>query len=130
MQEKIEQYNQDWCNKDDSKNFNQKHETNMAQKKIMPDVNTEIEQIVDRMIQVEIQSIKTELGIKQKDKKKKKKGKKKKGKKGKKIPGQNLVKNRVPKDLLSELVEANVVKKLLPAQIDDLIGDANMLGYI
>lgn len=82
------------------------------------------------MIAVEIQNIKAEFGIKGKDKKKKKKKSKKKKKKGKKIPGQSLVKNRDPRDLLAELVEGQIVKKLLPAKIADFKGDANMLGCV
>ena len=58
----------------------------MGKKIVSPAVNTEIEQLVDLMITVEIQNIKLEFGIKGKEKKKKK-PKKKKGKKGKPIPG-------------------------------------------
>ena len=81
------------------------------------------------MITVEIQNIKLEFGIKGKEKKKKK-PKKKKPKKGKPIPGQKLVKNRDPRDMLAELVEAGIVKKLQTAKIEDLKGDANMLGCL
>ena len=42
----------------------------------------------------------------------------------------NLVKGRNPLDLLSELVEAGVVKKLMPAKLTDLRGDQNVLGCV
>ncbi len=86
LQQKIDTYDKEWCKKDESKNFNQKYENDLGKKIVSPAVNTEIEQLVDLMITVEIQNIKLEFGIKGKEKKKKK-PKKKKGKKGKPIPG-------------------------------------------
>ena len=32
--------------------------------------------------------------------------------------------------MLAELIEAGIIKKLLPAKLSDLIGDANMLGCL
>ncbi len=56
-------------------------------------------------------------------KKKKEKKPKKKNPKKKKVPGMNSVKGRNPLDLLSELVEAGIVKKLMPANLTDLKGE-------
>ena len=52
-------------------------------------------------------------GKKKSSKKKTKMGKM--GKMGGKIPGANLCKNRDPRDMLAELIEAGIVKKLMPA---------------
>lgn len=43
LQEKIDSYNKEWSAKDETKNFNQKYETDLAKDKVMPNVNTEIE---------------------------------------------------------------------------------------
>lgn len=37
---------------------------------------------------------------------------------GKKVPGQSSCKNRDPRDMLAELIEAGIVKKLKPATVD------------
>lgn len=63
---------------------------------------------------------------------KKKKGKKKKKKKGKKkkpkkVPGAKSCRNRDPRDMLAELIEAGIVKKLAPANLCDIKGGPNML---
>ena len=42
----------------------------------------------------------------------------------------NSVKGRNPLDLLSELVEAGIVKKLMPANLTDLKGEQNILGSV
>jgi hypothetical protein len=79
---------------------------------------------------MELENLRLKYGLK-KPKAKKKKGKKK-GKMGKmgKIPGANLCKNRDPRDMLAELVEAGIVKKFVPAKISDLLGEHNLLGCV
>ncbi len=60
--------------------------------------------LVDEMIGIELDNLRLERGIKKKKAKKSKKKKKKETKK--KVPGANLVKNRDPRDMLAELIEA------------------------
>lgn len=64
------------------------------------------------MIEIELDNLRLEHGIK-KGKASKKKGKAKKPK-VKKVPGQNFCKNRDPRDMLAELIEAGICKKLYP----------------
>jgi len=64
------------------------------------------------MIQMEIDNLRIKCGMKVI---KEKKPKKKKKKKVKEMPWGKDIKNRDPKDILIELIEAKVVKKLLPA---------------
>jgi len=63
--------------------------------------------------------------------KKKKKGKKKKGKKKKKkgikLPGAKYIRDRDPYDLLVELIQHNIVKKLPPQNLKDFIGEFNYI---
>ena len=63
--------------------------------------------------------------------KKKKKGKKKKGKKKKKkgikLPGAKYIRDRDPYDLLVELIQHNIVKKLPPTSLKEFIGEFNYI---
>lgn len=62
-----------------------------------------------------------------KKKGKKKKNKKKKKKKGPKLPGFKYIKDRDPYDLLVELIQHNIVKKLPPQNLKDFIGEFNYI---
>ena len=65
---------------------------------------------------------------KQKKKKKSKKKKKKsKKKKGPKLPGYKLIRDRDIYDLLVELIQNNIVKKLPPQKLKDFIGEFNYI---
>ena len=48
-------------------------------------------------------------------------------KKKKKFPGDKMTAKKDPRDMLAELIEAGIVKKLEPAAINELIGDCNPL---
>lgn len=86
--------------------------------------------VVDQIIQIEIDNLNIMVKGKPAKKKKAKKPKKKKKKKGKSMPWGKLVGHRDPRDLLSELIESGVAKKLMPAQLNDLIGDFSKLGSV
>jgi hypothetical protein len=83
------------------------------------------------MIKMELENMKTLSGAKAK--KKKKKGKKKKKKKGKsklpKLPGMKMIKDMVnrPKELLVNLINNNIVKKIPPAKLSEFIGEFNYI---
>lgn len=48
-------------------------------------------------------------------------------KKKKKFPGEKFTSKKDPRDMLAELVELGIVKKLEPAKLSELVGDCNML---
>ena len=78
------------------------------------------------MIEIELDNLRLEHGIK---KKKTKAAKKKKPKsKKKKIPGALSCKNRDPRDMLAELIEAGICKKLYPCLMREFVGEANLIG--
>lgn len=81
---------------------------------------------MDELIDVELGNLRLKYKLKKKKgkKKKKKKGKKKRAKK---VPGAKSCKNRDPRDMLAELIEAGIVKKLQPALLSDIKGGTNML---
>jgi len=63
---------------------------------------------------------------KKKGKKKKKKGKKKK-KKGLKLPGFKQIKDMQKEEILLQLIQHNIVKKLPPQNLSDFIGEFNYI---
>ena len=82
----------------------------------MPEIEDNVKNLVDEIIDIELGNLR--LKYKLKKKKGKKKGKKKKKKKkAKKVPGARLCKNRDPRDMLAELIEAGIIKKLMPAKL-------------
>ena len=87
-----------------------------------PEVENEIDNIVDELIEIELDNRHLYLFNKARKRKREKIRKPPKPKK-KKVPGMNQVKGRSPLDMLSELVEAGIVKKLLPANLNDLKGE-------
>lgn len=96
-------------------------------------METEIDEEVDKLIETELTNKSLFLFGKPRkipkgkgrDKHKGKDSKKSKdgARKMPKVPGMGLVKGRTPLDQLSELVEAGIVKKLMPASLTDLKGD-------
>lgn len=124
----MEKHNQEWAKREENNNFEQKHEVELAKQRIKPQVEEEIKEVVDEMIEVELDNARQRYGIKKPKKKKPKK--KKKGGKKKKLPGDAQNRNRDPKDILAGLVDKGVVKKLMPATLQDIIGEANVLGSV
>ena len=98
----------------------------LIKNQVMPEIEAQLQGLVDGMIDMELANLRLKFGIKKRKEKKSKKKKKKK-KKGKPMPGSKSCKNRDPRDMLAELVEAGIVKKLMPANIDDLVGYPNLL---
>ena len=84
---------------------------------------------VDDMIKMELENMKMLSGIKakkKKGKKGKKKGKKKK-KKGLKLPGFKMIKDMAIKDVLVQLIQNNIVKKIPHQNLTDFIGEFNYI---
>ena len=122
-------YNTDWANRDETKNPEQDYDKQMAIIQARPEVEKKIAASVDVMILQELQNMM--VLAKQKQKKKKGKGKKKKKKskkkKGPKLPGYKFIRDRDPYDLLVELIQHNIVKKLPPTALTDFIGEFNYI---
>ena len=78
----------------------------------MPSVEEEFKKQVDEMITVELENIKILSGVKQKKKKKKAKKKKSKKKKTPNIPGYKVIVGFPKAQLLSELIQNKIVKRL------------------
>lgn len=122
-------YNTDWANRDETKNAEQAYDKDMATLSVRPEVEKKKSKLVDAMIAQELENMMKLAKQKAKKKKGKKKGKKKKGKKkkGPKLPGFKYIKDCLPYDLLVELIQNNIVKKLPPTQLKDFIGEFNYI---
>lgn len=93
-----------------------------------PEVEKKKTAMVDLMINQELQNMMILQKQKQKKKKKKKSKKKKKKKaKGPKLPGLKYIRDRDVYDLLVELIQNNIVKKLPPSNLTDFIGEFNYI---
>ena len=114
LQTLIEKYNTDWGNETDfSEN---KIELEFIAKEVYPEIRKEIEEHVDRLMQIELDNLHIKLGI---NKKKEQTNKGPPPTKPAKIPGENLVGNKNPKDFIPLLVEANILKKVKPNDFED-----------
>ena len=99
----------------------------MAKEEVLPLVKDELKDAVDDMIKVELENMRILAGIKSKKKKKKKKSKKKKKGKGLKLPGFKAIRDIAKEDLLVQLIQNGIVKKLPPQRLTDFIGEFNYL---
>lgn len=101
----------------------------MARLEVMPLLEDEYKTQVDDMIKMELENMKMLSGVKAKKKKGKKKGKKKKKKKGKniKLPGFKMIKDLKPEEILVQLIQNNIVKKIPPQVLTDFIGEFNYI---
>ena len=84
------------------------------------------------MINMELDNMRMLAGVKKKKKKGKKKKKSKKAKKPKhparKLPGFKLIAGRDPYDLLVDLIQNNIVKKLPPSHLNQFLGEFNYIA--
>ena len=89
-------FTNDWVALDETDNYKQEHDVNLAKKEVQPLLEEEYKQQVDDMIKMELENMKLLSNAKAKKKKKKKaKKKKKKKKKGLKLPGYKMIKDLV-----------------------------------
>lgn len=128
-----EDFANDWGDRDERENYKQGHDVEMAKEEIMPVLEDEYKQMVDEMIKMELDNMRAlqggKAGKKKKGGKKKKKGGKKKKKKLPKLPGFKAIGgfDADPKELLSQLIQNNIVKRLPSAKISDFIGEFNYI---
>ncbi|CAD8093406.1 unnamed protein product [Paramecium sonneborni] len=128
INERVEEYLTTWGSTDDSTNFQQTFVTDVAKGLVRQSVETEMNSLVDELIEIELDN--RHLFLLKKPRKRPPKPKPPKAPKPKnfKVPGAGGVKGRDVFDLLSELLEYGIVKKLMPANLADLKGGQNVLG--
>lgn len=127
--ERINEYTQMWEGKDESNNFDQRHDVQLAQDSVFPIVEAELRAVVDDMMREELANLKIlfEGSKKGKKEKKKKPKKQKKGKKEKKWnPAMGSISDR--KECVYDLVEIEILKKVEPCRLDDFWGEYHFLG--
>eukprot|EP00981_Chlorochromonas_danica_P013134 scaffold5903_cov165-Ochromonas_danica.AAC.9 len=135
----VQEFEQVWDGRDESDNFQQKHDAELGKAVVRPGVYEEIRKQVDDMLIMNLKKIKLQVagnakgkGKKGKGKGKKGKGKKNKGKKKKPLPGEKIaeLKGLDADHMLSVLVEYQLVVKPRPRTMDSLIGEFNYLGSV
>lgn len=140
MQGVVKAFEGTWEGRDESDNFQQKHDIELGKQVVRPGVYTEIRKQVDDMLLMNLKKIQMQIqsGGKKGKKKGKKGKKKKKGKKGKKdkkkkpLPGEKIaeLKNLDTDQMLSILIESQVVVRSRPKTVKSLIGEFDYLGSI
>eukprot|EP00397_Hematodinium_sp_SG-2012_P009376 GEMP01009459.1.p1 GENE.GEMP01009459.1~~GEMP01009459.1.p1 ORF type:complete len:837 (+),score=197.06 GEMP01009459.1:32-2542(+) len=131
----IEEYTELWELRDETKNFEQKHDTELCRKKVYPIVEARLKQVIDDQMREELANLK-QMYEKKTKKDKKKKGKKaaKKGKKDKKgkvkkwCAAVGMIANR--EDCVPDLVEMGILKKIKPELLENMFGEFQYLGAI
>jgi IQ and AAA domain-containing protein len=90
----------------------------------------EFKNSVDEMIKVELDNMRLMGGSKSKKKKGKKKKSKKKKKKKKtiKLPGFKMIRDMSKEEILIQLINSNIVKKIPTAKLTDFVGEFNYIS--
>jgi len=124
-----DEWKNEWDQKDESSNQEQKHDEEKTRDDVMPSIEDQLKNDVDEMIKMELENMRTLSGVKAKKKKGKKKGKKKKKKKkkGPKLPGFKMIKDMNVKEILVTLINNNIVKKIPPQKLTDFMGEFNYI---
>ena len=135
MKENVESFEDIWEDKDESENFQQKHDPELGKATVRPGVYDDLRKQVDEMLMINLKKIQMQLqpAGKKKKGKGKKKGKKKgkgKAKKKKPLPGEKIaeLKGMDTDHMLSMLIENQLVVKCKGKRMSSLIGDFNYLG--
>lgn len=130
INEQVDQYLSTWGSTNESENFAQTYVTDLAKGMMRNEVDFEMNGLVDELIEIELDN--RHLFLLKKPRKRPPKPKPPKPKKPKpfKVPGAGGQKGRNPLDMLAELVDAKIVRKLMPAKLTDLMGGQNVLGAI
>lgn len=131
-------YEDVWDGRDESDNFQQKHDVELGKEVVRPGVYEEIRAQVDEMLVMNLKKIKMQVapatkGKKGKGKKKKGgKGKKGKAKKKKPLPGEKIseLKGLDADQMLSVLIENKLVVRARNRTVSSLVGDFNYLGSV
>jgi hypothetical protein len=138
MLKTVKDFEDVWDGRDESDNFQQKHDIDLAKRVVRPGVYEDIRTQVDEMLVMNLKKIKMQVAAGGKGKKggkkkgKKGKGKKGKGKKKKPLPGEKIseLKGLDTDAMLSMLIEYQLVVKPRPRTVSSLIGEFNYLGSV
>lgn len=129
-----------WYERDERDNLKQQHDMELCREEVYDEVESKIREEVDKLLLIQLQNLKKQIGGKKgkgkgkkkkgkgKGKKKKGKGKKGKGGKGKKFSGEKLCSGMDVDQMLSELVDKLIVNNIRPHTLDELVGEFNYLG--
>lgn len=137
MYQYVKEFEDVWENRDESENFQQRHDVELAKDVVRPGVFEEIRRQVDEMLIMNLKKIRIQIapgkGKKGKGKgkgKKGKKGKKEKGKKKKPLPGEKIseLKGLDSDQMLAILIENGLVVRCKDKNINNMVGDFNYLG--
>ena len=125
-----EEYEGVWQDRDESGNFIQKHDPELAKERI---IRSQVEELLKNQVDEMLMMSLTKIQPPKKEKKAKKEKKKKdKGKKDKPLPGAKIadLKNMDTDHMLSKLVEYRIINNVDNVRINDFIGDFNYLGTV
>ncbi|TRY95217.1 hypothetical protein DNTS_010028, partial [Danionella cerebrum] len=117
-----------WKNRNESKNFSQRHELELIKEEKRKEIEVEIRKQVDELMRQELANWK--LAVDKDKGGKAKGGKKKKAPKGgkKKKKDRDLTADRSTESLFEELVEQELLKKPDNIKLKDYLGDYSYLG--
>jgi len=126
--EQIDQYTKMWENRDESNNFDQRHDVELARKSVFPIVEAELRALVDDQMREELANLKVLFAETKKKKEKKAKPRKPpKPKPPKKwCAAVGMVSNR--EDCVPDLVEMGILKKYKPCMLKEFLGEYHFLG--
>ncbi|KAL7884540.1 hypothetical protein AOLI_G00073100 [Acnodon oligacanthus] len=118
-----------WQNRDESKNFNQRHEAELIKEEKRKEIEAEIRLQVDELMRQELANWKLAVGRDKGGKAKAAAKKKKASKSGKKKKkDKDLTADRTTESLCQELVEQGLLKPAENVKLQDYIGDYSYLG--
>jgi IQ and AAA domain-containing protein len=133
----VQEFEETWESRDETENFQQRHDVDLAKTVVRPGVFEEIRHQVDEMLIMNLKKIRIQIapgkgkGKKGKGKGKKgKKGKKEKGKKKKPLPGEKIseLKGLDSDQMLAILIENGLVVRSKEKFVQSMVGDFNYLG--
>eukprot|EP01138_Halocafeteria_seosinensis_P012954 gb/GECG01013232.1/.p1 GENE.gb/GECG01013232.1/~~gb/GECG01013232.1/.p1 ORF type:complete len:875 (+),score=137.06 gb/GECG01013232.1/:1-2625(+) len=131
----IRGYEATWLDRDESDNYQQKYDEDLAKHLVRPSVEETVRKEVDNSLEQMMKNLNKQFASKKGGKKGKKgkgkkgKGKKGKGKKGKKLPGEKECAGMDADQMLSMLVENKIVNNpSQKASVESFTGEYNYLG--
>ncbi|KAK7145820.1 hypothetical protein R3I93_013526 [Phoxinus phoxinus] len=129
LEREYKTFSEVWKNRNESKNFSQRHELELIKEEKRKEIEVEIRKQVDELMRQELANWKLAVD-KEKSGKGKGAAKKKKASKSgkKKKKDKDLTADRTTESLFEELVEQELLKKAENVQLKDYLGDYSYLG--
>ncbi|XP_077079719.1 dynein regulatory complex protein 11-like isoform X3 [Siphateles boraxobius] len=117
-----------WKNRNESKNFSQRHELELIKEEKRKEIEVEIRKQVDELMRQELANWKLAVDKEKSGKGKGAAKKKKTSKSLKKKKDKDLTADRTTESLFEELVEQELLKKAENVKLKDYLGDYSYLG--